>query len=170
MAPPGVEVDVLDFGGGAAAPGADRGHVDVAQEGDQLELVHAVTQDRLQVGLVEHVRLGVAVGGQWIGPVELGQRLVVGRQQPEAGARDGDVLDLLGDAEGGEDPVDLVVEVDRSGLLEDVAPPVENQGPDAGLGEQDRCGDTRGPGADDDDVGGRGEPGAAHHEAPRARR
>jgi len=102
--------------------------------------------------------------------LQLGQHGHVGLDQAQSAAGPGDRGELVGYPEPGQDAVDLVVEVDGAGLGVDRGPSVEDQGPYAGLGQQDRCSDARGPGTDDDHVDRRGLGRRAHQETPSATR
>ena len=73
----------------------------------------------------------------------------VDQLQPAGGPGHGG--ELLGDAEPGQDPVDLVVEVHRPRLGVDPVPAVQDEALDAVLAEQGGGGDAHRAGSHDDD-------------------
>ena len=134
----------------------DRDHLHVTAEGHLREFTQPLAQQALQLRLVEHVRLRMAVhlSGRIAG--ELGEHPPPGVDQLHAGVRPGDGLDAVGDAEVGEDAEHLVVEVHRPRQGIDLGPAVQHEALDAALGEQDGGSRPGRAGADDDcrDVGG----------------
>ena len=121
-----------------------------AQRGLRMAL-EVGAQQRLELGLVEHVGLGVAVPGAGRVALELRQDRHSRVQQSQSERRPGDLRELVGDAQSIEDAVHLVVEVNRTGLGVHVGPAVEDEAFDAVLGEQGGSGDARRPGTDDHD-------------------
>lgn len=108
-----------------------------------------VAQQPLQLGLVEHAGLRVAVMAV-LGAAELGHHPVPGVQQPQPARRTGDRGELLPHARGLEDPADLVVGGD--GAREGVEVPVafQDHRADSAPGEEESGGHAHRSGADDD--------------------
>ena len=129
----------------------DVGDVDVPAQRDRGLVLEVGAHQLLELGLVEHVGLGVAVPPVVAVPVEHREHPVVAvdQLQPAGGPRH--CRELLGDAESSQDPVDLVVEVDGPGLGVDPVPAVQDQALHAVLPEQGCGGDADGAGSDDDD-------------------
>ena len=128
-------------------------------------------QQVFEFGLVEHVRPRVPVPSVVAGAVEHGEDSVVPVDQLQAAGGTGEGGELFGDAESGEDAVDLVVEVHGPRLRVDVLPAVQDQAVDAVLAEQGGGGEPDRAGPDDDHRNGigAGALGAAHRRPPSTR-
>jgi hypothetical protein len=126
------------------------GDLDTASDGGGGVSAEVVAQQLFQVGLVEHVGLGVAVPALVGVAVELGQHphVPVHQAEPEAGTGDGG--DRVAEAQSSKGAVDLVVEVDGARLWIDRLPALQHEALDAVLGEECRGGQSRRPRADDD--------------------
>jgi hypothetical protein len=130
-------------------------------QGDGVVPGEAGAQDSLELRLVEHVRLRVAVLAVGGVPRELGQHAHVAVQQSQSLAGPGDRGELLAEPEAAQDAVDLVVEVDRPGPRVGRFAPVEHQALDAVLRQQRRRGQPGRTRAHDDDGNRPGVHGAA---------
>ena len=129
----------------------DVGDLDVAAQADRGLVLEVGAQQVLELGLVEHVGLRVPVPAVVAGAVEDGEDPVVAVDQLQAAGGPGHRGELLGDAEPGQDPVDLVVEVHGARLGRNAIPAVEDEAFDAVLPEKGGGGDPNGAGANDDD-------------------
>jgi len=90
-------------------------HVAASAQGDGVAPGQAGPQDGLELRLVEHVRLRIAVLAVGGIPREFGQHSQVAVHQSQSLAGPGDRGELLAEPEAVQDAVDLVVEVDRPG-------------------------------------------------------
>jgi hypothetical protein len=146
----------------AGAVLGDGRDLDVRSQGHGVVSAKVCTQQPFQFGLVEQVRLGVAVPSPADVAPELGEysHRTVDQSQPMAWP--GDRVELLGKPDKAEDPVDLVVEMYRPRLRVDRRPALEDQALDAVPAEQ-ACRGQPGRAGTDDDHGDRPR---VHRDAP----
>jgi hypothetical protein len=88
------------------------------------------TQQALELRLVEHVGLRMPVAAAAGVAVELDQHPQVRVEESQPQARSRYPGEFRPDPKSVEDPIDLVVEVDRPGLRVDVGTPVQDQARD----------------------------------------
>ncbi len=149
----GVGVTVCPVAEGDA--GASRSEVDevgdfdIAFQRSQRVALQVRAQQRLELRLVEHIGLGMAVARSRGVTLEFGEHCEPGIEQSQAQGGSRDLGEFLGDSEPVHDPVDLVVEMYGPRLGVHLRPAVQYQGLDAVLGEQCGGGDAGGSGADD---------------------
>ncbi|SKK59928.1 Uncharacterised protein [Mycobacteroides abscessus subsp. abscessus] len=122
---------------------------DAAAQRDLRIVGEVGAQQLLEFGLVEHVGLRVSMRADW-GACDLAQDLPPVIEQPHAGAGPGDGGELLGDAQLGQNAVDLVVQMHCPRLGVHRGPPLKEQALHAVLSQQRRGGDAGWSRADDD--------------------
>ena len=114
----------------------DAGDLDIAPQHDVRIPLEVRPQHAFQLGLVEHVHLGVAVGAGLRAALQLRQHPHVGVQHPKTQRGPAVGGELVADAQAGQDAVDLVVGVHRARQRVDGFMAVEHQTRNAVLAKQ----------------------------------
>ena len=126
-------------------------HLDVTAQAGMRVPSEVGAQQLFELGLIEHAGRWKTMASQPGIAVELGQYRHVAIDEPQAVGRAGYLGELAGDPEPGQDPVDLVVEVNRARLRIHLRPAIQHEAVHTVLGQQRGGGHPGGPATDDRD-------------------
>ena len=128
----------------------DAGDLDITPQHDVRIPLEVRPQHAFQLGLVEHVHLGVAVGAGLRTALQLRQHPHVGVEQSQTQRAPAVGGELVADAQAGQDAVDLVVGMHRARQRVDGFMAVQHQTRNAVLAKHGGRGDAGRAGTDDD--------------------